>query len=86
MSHQSVLNASSSNAVQAPHLGRSTWLDYWALTKPEVNFLILIATFVGFYMPSASSGRFSFAALLEEDALSTDWWDISDRLHPVWIR
>jgi heme o synthase len=22
--------------------------DYWALTKPEVNFLVLIATFVGF--------------------------------------
>ena len=63
MSHQSVLNASSSNAVQAPHLGRSAWLDYWALTKPEVNFLILIATFVGFYMASASTGRFSFAAL-----------------------
>jgi protoheme IX farnesyltransferase len=24
--------------------------DYWALTKPEVNFLILIATSAGFYM------------------------------------
>src|SRR6202167_1745291 len=24
--------------------------DYWALTKPEVNFLILIATFAGFYL------------------------------------
>jgi UbiA prenyltransferase family len=24
--------------------------DYWALTKPEVNFLIVIATFTGFYL------------------------------------
>jgi protoheme IX farnesyltransferase len=24
--------------------------DYWALTKPEVNFLIVLATFTGFYL------------------------------------
>jgi heme o synthase len=24
--------------------------DYWALTKPEINFLIAIATFTGFYV------------------------------------
>jgi len=29
---------------------RSTFSDYWALTKPEVNFLILITTGVGFYL------------------------------------
>jgi heme O synthase-like polyprenyltransferase len=23
--------------------------DYWALTKPEINFVIAIATFAGFY-------------------------------------
>jgi protoheme IX farnesyltransferase len=28
--------------------------DYWALTKPEVNFLILITTFAGFYLASTS--------------------------------
>lgn len=28
--------------------------DYWALTKPEVNFLILITTFAGFYLASIS--------------------------------
>jgi protoheme IX farnesyltransferase len=28
---------------------QSALLDYWALTKPEVNFLIVIATFTGFY-------------------------------------
>jgi heme o synthase len=31
------------------------WFDYFALTKPEVNFLIVITTFAGFYLgyPSA---------------------------------
>ncbi len=24
--------------------------DFWALTKPEVNFLIVVATFTGFYL------------------------------------
>jgi protoheme IX farnesyltransferase len=37
--------------------------DYWALTKPEVNFLILLTTFVGFYLASVRDGRFSFARL-----------------------
>ena len=38
--------------------------DYWALTKPEVNFLILITTFVGFYLGCANAQRqFSFLAL-----------------------
>jgi heme o synthase len=31
----------------------ATLLDYWALTKPEVNFLILITTFAGFYLAPA---------------------------------
>jgi heme o synthase len=29
--------------------------DYWALTKPEVNFLIVITTFAGFYLGSAAA-------------------------------
>jgi len=29
---------------------RSQVADYWALTKPEVNFLILITTFTGFWL------------------------------------
>jgi protoheme IX farnesyltransferase len=33
--------------------------DYWALTKPEVNFLILITTFAGFYLtPATGPGGF----------------------------
>jgi len=35
-------------------LAQSAWLvhlaDYWTLTKPEVNFLVLISTLVGFYL------------------------------------
>src|ERR1700723_4350037 len=64
MSHRSGLTELSSTAEQARHFEGSTLLsDYWALTKPEVNFLILITTFVGFYLASASDGRFSFAGL-----------------------
>src|SRR5690242_783365 len=29
---------------------RAAFPDFWALTKPEVNFLIVIATFSGFYL------------------------------------
>jgi heme o synthase len=64
MAHRSALTDFSSTAVQERHSGVSTRLsDYWALTKPEVNFLILITTFVGFYLASARDGRFSFAGL-----------------------
>jgi protoheme IX farnesyltransferase len=31
--------------------------DYWALTKPEVNFLIMITTFAGFYLARAAGWR-----------------------------
>jgi protoheme IX farnesyltransferase len=63
MPHQSALTESSSSAVQERHFWGCTLLsDYWALTKPEVNFLILITAFVGFYLASAGE-RFSFAGL-----------------------
>jgi protoheme IX farnesyltransferase len=63
MSQPSALTEFSSAAVQERGFGRSTLLsDYWALTKPEVNFLILITAFVGFYLASAGE-RFSFAGL-----------------------
>jgi heme o synthase len=65
MSQQSALAEFSSTAVQERHFGGSTLLlDYWALTKPDVNFLILITTFVGFYLASANEGQpFSFGRL-----------------------
>jgi heme o synthase len=34
------------------------WLDYLALTKPEVNFLIVLTTFAGFYLGSAAWHEF----------------------------
>jgi len=65
MSQRSARAEFSSAAAQECHLGGSTLLsDFWALTKPEVNFLILITTFVGFYLASANEGRqFSFVLL-----------------------
>ena len=60
MSHRSALTEFSSTAAQG---GCTLLSDYWALTKPEVNFLILITTFVGFYLASAGNGRFSFTGL-----------------------
>src|ERR1700721_2650254 len=61
---RSRLTELSSTAEQGRHFEGSTLLsDYWALTKPEVNFLIVITTFVGFYLASASDRRFSVAGL-----------------------
>jgi len=37
---------------------RARVADYWALTKPEVNFLIGIATFTGFYLGLAPAHTF----------------------------
>jgi len=38
------------------------WTDYWALTKPDINFLIAITTFAGFYL--GYPGRLDIAAVL----------------------
>jgi protoheme IX farnesyltransferase len=48
--------------VASPRASRFTLIsDYWALTKPEVNFLIVIATFAGFYLGCAAARHeFSF--------------------------
>src|SRR6201987_145796 len=35
----------------------NTLSDYWALTKPEVNFLILITTGAGFYLGCVNEAR-----------------------------
>jgi protoheme IX farnesyltransferase len=42
----------------------STISDCWTLTKPEVNFLIALATFTGFYLGHAhQSGPFPFSLM-----------------------
>ena len=38
--------------------------DYWAITKPKVNFLIAITTAVGFYRGSPALSRFAWMSLL----------------------
>jgi protoheme IX farnesyltransferase len=44
---------------------RAAVTDFWALTKPEVNFLIVIATFAGFYLALPSYRHaFPFGTLL----------------------
>jgi len=49
MATESSIAALEVAAAQRAHFVRSKVLaDYWALTKPEVNFLIVITTFVGF--------------------------------------
>src|SRR3954453_19134196 len=63
MSGPSIVTELSPSGRQEHRLG-STLSDYWALTKPEVNFLILITTGVGFYLGCGSeAGQFSFISL-----------------------
>src|SRR5437868_6245528 len=52
------MTSSSTSALGIKPVPRATFLatvcasapDFWTLTKPEVNFLIVIATFAGFYL------------------------------------
>ena len=65
MSGRSIVTEEASSGERTRSLaGSATFSDYWALTKPEVNFLIVITTFVGFYLGCASEGRpFSIALM-----------------------
>src|SRR2546422_6761337 len=65
MSGQPIVTELPSSAAPRRRFAGSTLLwDYWALTKPEVNFLILITTLVGFYLGCGSAARsFSLIAL-----------------------
>ena len=65
MSGRSLVTVLRAPAAGHRFKGSTLLSDYWALTKPEVNFLILITTFTGFYLGSAYAGqRFSVLALL----------------------
>ena len=64
MSGQPLISEFTPSAAKGCRSARFTFSDYWALTKPEVNFLILITTGVGFYLGCGSEGRpFSFLGL-----------------------
>ena len=61
---------SSLAAAPSGRLPRPAWLvylaDYWTLTKPEVNFLVLVSALVGFYLatPGAVQGWLLFHTLM----------------------
>src|SRR5712691_6378257 len=66
------MTSSSTSALGMKPVPRATFLatvcasapDFWTLTKPEVNFLIVIATFTGFYLGCPGNlDSFPFARL-----------------------
>ena|ERR1700676_2171974 len=58
MSGQSIVTEQlASSRSQHGICSGNTLSDYWALTKPEVNFLILITTGVGFYLGCGNEAR-----------------------------
>ena len=58
MSGQPIISEVTSSAGKARlSAGLRLLADYWALTKPEVNFLILITTGVGFYLGCRNEAR-----------------------------
>src|SRR5882762_6835006 len=64
MSIPSIVIEVASSRAQERRCWGSTLSDYWALTKPEVNFLILITTGVGSYLACGNEARpFSFISL-----------------------
>src|ERR1700720_1098494 len=65
MSGQSIVTDQlASSGSQHGGFAGNTLSEYWALTKPEVNFLILITTGVGFYLGYGNESRpLSFLAL-----------------------
>ena len=55
MATEFVLPLLEASGVQPRRVGRSAALgDYWTLTKPEINFLIVITTAAGFCMGTAA--------------------------------
>jgi protoheme IX farnesyltransferase len=53
MSSEPIVAALDSSAQRRHLVDVGVLSDYWALTKPEVNFLIVITTFAGFYLGAA---------------------------------
>lgn len=51
--------------------GSGVLSDYWALTKPEVNFLIVVTTLAGFHLGAASQSRSLSFSLLINTLLGT---------------
>jgi heme o synthase len=72
MATEPILASLDLNLVQRARPLRSSVLyDYWALTKPEINFLIAIATLAAFYLGSPNSSPHFPSALLLNTLLGT---------------
>lgn len=61
--------AAASPALSPAASGRSRLADFFELTKPRMNFLVLVTTLVGFYM--ATRGAFHDWALLAHTVIGT---------------
>src|SRR6266571_5282713 len=58
MATEPILAAFDVPVVQRRRFAESAvFSDYWALTKPEVNFLIVVTTFAGFYLGCTAQWR-----------------------------
>jgi len=66
MATEPILAALDVSAVQGRRIAScSVLVDYWELTKPEINFLIAITTAAGFWMGTAAAPpRFPWIAFL----------------------
>jgi len=49
----------------------AVFADFWALTKPEINFLVLVTTFTGFYLGSPAQIKGAQLFLLTQTLLGT---------------
>src|SRR5688572_19609059 len=57
-------SAEATAAVGATAAAPSRWVDFYELTKPRMNFLVLVTTLVGFYMASGAHGAVNWTLLL----------------------
>ena len=72
MASESILSRSTVPVVQPRRFASSSVLsDYWALTKPEVNFLIVVTTFAGFQLGAAPNSRSFILAIDQHSARYT---------------
>ena len=71
MSPQPVTAGLELTASHRRRLDLTALSDYWALTKPDVNLLIAITTFAGYYLASAADSRVVSVPALINTVLGT---------------
>lgn len=65
MATEPIIRALDLAVVQRGRIASSNVLfDYWELTKPEINFLIIITTAAGFWMGTAAGANFPWMPFL----------------------